>query len=62
MKTLFFVALIFVSCFAKAQTFLIAGESMSPFCQVMAPLMVLLVLGGIGYVVVKAIKEKDKTA
>jgi hypothetical protein len=59
MKTLFFVALTFVSFCAQAQTFLFADEAMSPFCKVMAPLMALLIIGAIGYGIVKLIRRKD---
>lgn len=59
MKTLFFVALILITACAQAQSFLLIDEPMSPFCKVMAPLMAVVVLGAIGYAVVKAIKGKD---
>ena len=61
MKILLFVALTFISFYAKAQTFLSAHEPMSPFCKVMAPLMGLFIIGAIGYGVVKVISGKDKT-
>ena len=62
MKILFFVALTFVGFCAQAQTFLSAHEPMSTFCKIMAPLMVLFIVGAIGYGVVKVIGRKDKTA
>ena len=62
MKTLFFVALTIISFSAQAQTFLSAHESMSPFCNVVTPLVGLFVVGAIGYGIVKVIRDKDKTA
>lgn len=60
MKSFFFViTVIFLSVSTQAQTFLVFDEPMSPFCKVMAPLMGLVVVGAIGYAVVKAIKGKD---
>ena len=56
-----FVVLTFVSFCAQAQTFLFADEPMSPFCKVMAPLMGLLIVGAIGYGVVKVIVRKDSS-
>ena len=58
MKILFFVALTLISVCAQAQTFLFIDEPMSPFCKVMAPLMGLVVVGAIGYAVVKAIRGR----
>ncbi len=62
MKILLFAALTIVSFCAQAQTFLFAHEPMSPFCEVVAPLMGLFIFGAIGYGVVKVIRRKDKTA
>jgi len=61
MKILFFVALTIISFSAQAQTFLSAHETMSPFCNVVTPLLGLFIIGAIGYGVVKVISGKDKT-
>lgn len=60
MKILFLVALSFITVYAQAQTFLFTHEPMSPFCKLMAPLMGLIIVGAIGYAVVKVISGKDK--
>lgn len=62
MKTLFVVVLTLITACAQAQTFLVMDESMSPFCKVMAPLMGLVVIGAIGYAVVKAVRGKDEAS
>jgi len=62
MKIAFFVTLTFISCCAEAQTFLFLDEPMSPFCKIMAPLMGLLIIGVIGYGIVKVIRRKDPSA
>jgi len=62
MKILFIVALTLVSFCAQAQAFLSAHEPMSTFCTGIAPLVVLFIIGSIGYGVVKAAGRKDKTA
>ncbi|MDO9372819.1 MAG: hypothetical protein Q7T76_00305 [Ferruginibacter sp.] len=62
MKILFFLALTLAGFCANAQTLLSANEPMSPFCKVMAPLMVLSIVGAVGYGVVKLIERRDKTA
>lgn len=61
MKVLLVLMLTFITCCAKAQTILfLDNQPMSPFCKVMAPLMGLIVVGAIGYAVVKAIGGKGK--
>ena len=60
MKILFLVALTFMTVCAKAQTFLSTHETMSPFCKMMVPLMGLVIVGAIGYGIVKAIRGKDE--
>lgn len=60
MKIFFVITMILLSVCAQAQTFLVFDEPMSPFCKVMAPLMGLVVVGAIGYAVVKAVRGKDR--